>query len=149
MKTAYLVDDNEFYHKMLEAHFRQMGYAVRSFFTVKECYDNLRDNPYVILLDENLGDGERGTDYIQKLKKKAPHIPIVLLSGNDDSYTVAKALKLGAFDYIEKNNAALVRLRAVMDSIPAFRKSRNQAKWIKIAIGAITLALLVSLAFVL
>lgn len=70
-----------------------------------------------ILLDLNLGDG-RSIENIQAIKEKAPDMPIVVLSGHDDTETALIAIRNGAQEYIIKsvNNARQLGL-AVLASI--------------------------------
>src|SRR5688572_14655871 len=43
-----------------------------------------KEVPDVILLDHILADGERGTDFLPRLKDAAAHVPIVMISGTLD-----------------------------------------------------------------
>jgi DNA-binding NtrC family response regulator len=38
-------------------------------------------SPDVILMDHILGDGQRGADHVHRLKKAAPQVPVVIISG--------------------------------------------------------------------
>lgn len=38
-------------------------------------------SPDVILMDHILGDGERGADHVHRLKKAAPQVPVIIISG--------------------------------------------------------------------
>lgn len=71
----------------------------------------------VVLLDLNLGDG-RGIENIQAIKEKEPDLPIVVLSGHDDTETALLAVRNGAQEYIIKaiNNSRQLGL-AVLASI--------------------------------
>jgi signal transduction histidine kinase len=55
----------------------------------------------VILLDLSLGDSN-GIYTLNRVRDKAPDIPIVILTGMDDEVTAIKALKEGAQDYLVK-----------------------------------------------
>jgi DNA-binding NtrC family response regulator len=137
MKTAYVIDDNVSYQKIISAHLNQLGFEVKSFLTAKECLTQLDEPPHLILLDQHLGGNELGIDYIKDLKEKAGETPIVFLSADNDVYTATKALKMGAFDYIEKNGSALVRLRTAIDNIPDYLKKVRRQKMMR-TIGVIT-----------
>jgi len=49
--------------------------------------------PDLILLDHILADGERGTDFLPKLKQIAAHVPVVMISGTLDLAGKLKALQ--------------------------------------------------------
>ena len=57
----------------------------------------------IILLDLSLPDSH-GTETFERTKEKAPHIPIVVLSGLDDENVAVKAMQSGAQDYLVKSN---------------------------------------------
>ncbi|MCA4893767.1 MAG: response regulator [Cytophagales bacterium] len=133
MKTAFVIDDNLSYQKIISAHLNQLGFEVKSFLSAKECLSHLKDAPHLILLNQHLGDNELGLDYIKEIKEKSNEAPIVFLSADNDVYTVTKALKMGAFDYIEKNGSALVRLRTAIDNIPDYLKKGRRQKMMRIA----------------
>ena len=40
-----------------------------------------RELPDLILLDHVLADGERGADFLPKIKEKAAHVPVIMISG--------------------------------------------------------------------
>jgi signal transduction histidine kinase len=57
--------------------------------------------PSLVLLDLNLPDS-RGAETFRKILSKAPGVPIVILSGQDDEELANKALHQGAQDYLVK-----------------------------------------------
>ncbi|MFA7026306.1 MAG: sigma-54 dependent transcriptional regulator, partial [Candidatus Cloacimonadaceae bacterium] len=48
-----------------------------------------------------LPDGN-GIQALEEIKKSLPHIPIIMISGNSNISSAVKAIKLGAFDFLEK-----------------------------------------------
>ncbi len=60
-----------------------------------------KQRPDVLLLDLNLPDSQ-GSDTFQKVIDRAPHVPILVLTGNDDDYLALEAVRRGAQDYILK-----------------------------------------------
>jgi len=57
--------------------------------------------PSLVLLDLNLPDS-RGAETFRKILAKAPGVPVVILSGQDDEELASKALNQGAQDYLVK-----------------------------------------------
>lgn len=71
----------------------------------------------VVLLDLNLGDG-RGLDNLQDIKNQSPDLPIVVLSGHDDTETALTAVRAGAQEYIIKSTGNSRQLGlAILSSI--------------------------------
>jgi signal transduction histidine kinase len=69
--------------------------------------------PSVVLLDLNLPDSH-GAETFRKVLEKAPNVPVVILSGNDDEALAAKALHLGVQDYLVKGNITSAHLERSM-----------------------------------
>lgn len=57
--------------------------------------------PSIILLDLNLPDSQ-GAETFRKILEKAPDVPVVILSGQDDEALAIKALHQGVQDYLVK-----------------------------------------------
>jgi phosphoserine phosphatase RsbU/P len=62
-----------------------------------------KEAPSVVLLDLNLPDS-RGADTFRKVLEKAPGIPVVILSGQDDEVLAMNALHQGVQDYLVKGD---------------------------------------------
>jgi len=58
-------------------------------------------SPSVILLDLNLPDSQ-GAETFRRVLEKAPDVPVVILSGQDDEALAMKALHQGVQDYLVK-----------------------------------------------
>jgi signal transduction histidine kinase len=72
-----------------------------------------KDLPAVVLLDLNLPDSH-GAETFRKVLEKAPHVPVVILSGQDDEVLAMKALHQGVQDYLVKGNITSAHLERAM-----------------------------------
>jgi signal transduction histidine kinase len=81
------------------------------------------DDIDLLLLDLSLPDGQ-GIDVCVKATTKAPHVPIVVLTGLDDETIAVKALNIGAQDYLVKGE---VDSRLLLRSI-RYAVERKQAE---------------------
>jgi len=61
-----------------------------------------RETPSLVLLDLNLPDSH-GADTFRRVIQKAPNVPVVILSGQDDETLAMKAVHLGVQDYLIKS----------------------------------------------
>ncbi|MCD6180936.1 MAG: sigma-54-dependent Fis family transcriptional regulator [Candidatus Cloacimonetes bacterium] len=58
-------------------------------------------HPAVLLLDVRL-DGMNGLDLLEKAMKAAPQLAVIMISGHSGIREAVRAIKLGAFDFLEK-----------------------------------------------
>jgi signal transduction histidine kinase len=72
-----------------------------------------QETPSLVLLDINLPDS-RGADTIRKVREKAPDVPVVVLSGQDDEALALKAVNQGVQDYLIKGDFSGKRLERAM-----------------------------------
>jgi phosphoserine phosphatase RsbU/P len=72
-----------------------------------------KHSPSVILLDLNLPDSH-GSETFRKVLEKAPHVPIVILSGQEDEALALKAVHQGVQDYLVKGDITGKNLERAM-----------------------------------
>jgi len=64
----------------------------------------------VALMDYQLGIGENGLDWLETYRNCPGFPPTVLMSDEGDEYIAARSIKLGAYDYIKKQDVTAERL---------------------------------------
>jgi DNA-binding NtrC family response regulator len=70
------------------------GYRLTCVANGTEALSSVRERaPDLIILDHVLADGERGTDFLPRLKAIAAHVPIIVISGTLDIHGTLKALQ--------------------------------------------------------
>ena len=75
------------------------------------------ETPTLVLLDLNLPDSH-GAETFRRIMQKAPNVPVVILSGQDDEVLATKAVHLGVQDYLVKSDITSKQLeRAVRYAI--------------------------------
>jgi len=72
-----------------------------------------KEPPSVVLLDLNLPDSQ-GADTFHKVLEKAPGVPVVILSGQDDEALAMKAIHQGVQDYLVKGDITSSHLEHAM-----------------------------------
>jgi two-component system, LuxR family, response regulator FixJ len=132
----FVVDDDHDIREALGAVFGNAGYKTRDFADGRSFLRVARsEKPSCVLLDICMPDPS-GLDVLRDLDAKSYPAPIIVLSGRGDVLNVVRAMKYGAFDFIEKRfaaNAILTRVVAAIDdwqgahepeqagSLPSFR----------------------------
>src|ERR1051326_6218974 len=75
------------------------------------------DAPDVVLLDLMMPPGPDGLATLEQIRRRAPHVPVVMMSGKANLADAVRATKLGAFQFLEKPLApegVLVTLRSAL-----------------------------------
>ncbi|MGB3851943.1 MAG: sigma-54 dependent transcriptional regulator [Tunicatimonas sp.] len=79
------------------------------FTTGQACLNQLHRQPQIVTLDYSLPDAT-GRELLEKIKAHNPDIQVIILSSQEDITTAVELLKLGAYDYINKDQDARNRL---------------------------------------
>ncbi len=103
MKPIILViDDEEAIRLFLKATLEDEGYDVLTYGKGQDALDDLdRTQPDLVLLDLMLPDMS-GIQVLEKLKKKLPHVCVVMVTAYDRTDSAVQAMKLDAYDYVNK-----------------------------------------------
>lgn len=102
MTEVWVIDDEKGILETLGGILTDEGYKVNTFLLAKEALKLLSQRqPQAIFLDLWLKDMD-GLEVLKKIKEVAPQVPIIIISGHGTIETAVRALKLGAFDFIEK-----------------------------------------------
>jgi two-component system, NtrC family, nitrogen regulation response regulator NtrX len=103
MKPSILVvDDEPGVRSALSGVLRDEGYQVEAVESGEVCLDRLTRAAYdVILLDVWL-PGADGLSTLARIRERQLDVPVVMISGHGNIESAVRAIKLGAFDFIEK-----------------------------------------------
>ncbi|WKN42811.1 sigma-54-dependent transcriptional regulator [Tunicatimonas pelagia] len=106
----FAVEDDPTYQKFLEYTLGlNPDIETQIFTTGQECLDNLHLKPSIVTIDYSLPDMS-GKELLEKIKAYNSDIFIIAISGQEDVGTAVELLKLGAFDYITKDQDTKGRL---------------------------------------
>lgn len=78
----------------------------------------VEDTPDAVLLDLMMPPGPDGLATLEQIRKRAPHIPVIMMSGKANLADAVRATKLGAFQFLEKPltpEGVLVALRSALE----------------------------------
>jgi two-component system nitrogen regulation response regulator NtrX len=103
MKAAVLiVDDEAGVRSALSGVLRDEGYTVDAVESGEACLDRVARAPYdVIVLDIWL-PGMDGLATLARLHERRVDAPVVMISGHGNIESAVRAIKMGAFDFVEK-----------------------------------------------
>jgi DNA-binding NtrC family response regulator len=126
----WIVDDDHLYQNMLMSYLAILGYQARGFMSGEECLKHLNEQPDVVLLDHNLGEGMNGVDVLLQIKRQQLKTRIIYISGEDKVSLVSDTYQHGSEEYITKDTASLLRLKLRLEKIEManelYRKKRRK-----------------------
>src|SRR5256885_82214 len=100
--TVCLVAEDADLRKTLTASFKSAGLSLVGFASAREYLDGLDDHkPYGCLVVDARGAGN-GLELIKELSQRKIVMPIVLLVPHGAVSLAVQAVKMGAFDVVEK-----------------------------------------------
>jgi two-component system, NtrC family, nitrogen regulation response regulator GlnG len=102
MKPVWIIDDDKSIRWVIEKALSREGIVFKSFSTAQEAMDALDDDdPQVVISDIRM-PGASGLDFMQRLKKKLPATPIIIMTAYSDLESAVAAFQGGAFEYLPK-----------------------------------------------
>jgi two-component system, NtrC family, nitrogen regulation response regulator NtrX len=98
-----LVDDEANIRRMLGALLREEGFSVAEAANGNAALLQLDDvDPDVVLLDLMMPPGPDGLETLTRLRERGRLMPVILMSGKAQLTDAVRAIKLGAFQFLEK-----------------------------------------------
>jgi two-component system nitrogen regulation response regulator NtrX len=114
-----LVDDEANIRRMLAALLREEGFTVAEAPNGNAALLQVDDvDPDVILLDLLMPPGPDGLETLTLLRERGRTIPVIMMSGKAQLTDAVRAVKLGAFQFLEKPltpESILVTVRAALE----------------------------------
>lgn len=127
--TVFLIDDDQAVRDAIGLLLRATGLSVESFASATDFLksDSIH-RPSCLLLDVRM-PGMSGLDLQKQLQDQGHRIPIIFMTGHGDVPMATRAMKAGAFDFIEKpfqGQTLLARVREALERDA--RELRRQAQ---------------------
>jgi DNA-binding NtrC family response regulator len=122
-----IIEDEVLLGNELARYFRKQGWEIGLACDLKSARQLLNGqtvDPIVVLSDMNLPDGN-ALDFLEQVKDETPHCEWIFLTGYGSVADSVRALRLGAYDFIEKP-CELDRLHMLVEG--AARSARAQRR---------------------
>jgi DNA-binding NarL/FixJ family response regulator len=118
VKKIFVVDDDEMLSMALEDYLeRKTDYEVHLFNTGEECLRHIDEQPDIIILDYNLNsvvkEAANGLIILEAIKRLNGSIKVVMLSTQDAKWLVLQTTRLGAEDYVIKDEKAFEKIVSI------------------------------------
>ncbi|RNI25615.1 sigma-54-dependent transcriptional regulator [Rufibacter latericius] len=122
----FVLEDDLWYSQFLSYHLStNPDHEVEVFNSVDEFLGRLTDAPTIITLDYHL-PSITGEEVLQKVLEKSPNSYIIIISGQEDIRKAVSLMKMGAYDYIVKNEETKERLWSIVEKIKHNRSLRRE-----------------------
>ncbi|MCX7738361.1 MAG: sigma-54 dependent transcriptional regulator [Hydrogenothermaceae bacterium] len=130
MLNILVVDDEENITSLLRDILTDEGYTVDTARSITSAKDMIRRNFYDgVFLDVWLSDGD-GISFIPEIKAISPKTQVIMISGHGNIQLAVKAIKEGAFDFLEKPLSTEVVL-AVLEKVYREIKLQQNLEYLK------------------
>jgi len=121
-KLIYLVDDDTVFLTLIESELSSLGKVkVRTFATGESCLKQMHKNPSIVVLDYELSSENQnvlnGVEVLKKVKETNPETEVLMISGWEDVTIAVATMKFGAFDYVVKNESAMININNKVKNI--------------------------------
>jgi len=126
-----IVDDEADIRMLIAGVLRDEGYATREAADSTAALAAIRGRrPSLVVLDIWLQGSELdGIGILREIRRDHPHLPVIVISGHGTIETAVAAIKIGAYDFVEKPFKADRLLLLVERAIEAARLKREREEW--------------------
>lgn len=123
---VHVVDDDEAVRESLQMLLEAVGFTTCSFSSGREFLDGLgRGETGCVLLDVQMPDMS-GLQIQEKLTEMGLPLPVIIMTGHGDVPLAVRAMKAGAFDFLEKPVLDDVLLDSVRSALAFGKRSRKE-----------------------
>jgi len=126
-----IVDDNEDHKILMEDALKQHNQNIDVMFacTGEECIHKLSKEAFdAIIIDYSLSD-MNGLEVLKSINCKENNYPVIMVTAFGDENIAVEAMKVGACDYVAKEEGYLKRLPSIVDrAVQEFRLKREKGE---------------------
>lgn len=130
----YIIQDSVIYKDLIVGFLQQKKYKnIKTFKTAEECLKAINHKPDIIVLDYSF-EGITGMELMKKVQLDHPEIDFIFLSGQNNVEVAVNIMKLGAADYIVKNEKAPENLLHSVEYLVSATRSEKVKKGFQIGV---------------
>jgi CheY-like chemotaxis protein len=120
-KLIFVVDDDPLITSLVAKRLEADGYMIRSFAYGEDCIEALNEKPDLIILDfyfvkEN-SEPMNGMEVYDEISSRAPRIPVIMLSAQEEGGVVLEFVRKGIADYVIKDTNLVENLHKAVGEI--------------------------------
>ena len=127
-------DDETSLQELISKELPRMGHTVTVCPDGIKAVEALAEHAYDCLLVDLDMPGMNGIEVIERCKEISPETEAIVLTGKGSTGTAVSALRLGAFDYLQKP-CRLVELKTLLGRVAAKRELNHQVQALKLRLN--------------
>src|SRR5215470_10794826 len=139
--TVFVVDDDQAVRQSLDLLIKSVGHRVQTFRSAQEFLDGYDPaRPGCLILDIRM-PGMSGLELQKTLRERQIDIPTIFITGHGDVPVAVRALKDGAFDFLEKPFSKQLLLENIRDALKTdaeHRRRRGQKDGVTTRLACLT-----------
>ena len=124
----FLVDDDLMFIESLKHALSEERAEITIFDNGEDCINHLNETPEIIILDYVFGNALNGVQVLNKIKHISPQTEVIMLSGIDNKSIMSDTAKYGAYDFIEKGESAIWKIKNKVKQLCDEIESANNAQ---------------------
>jgi DNA-binding NtrC family response regulator len=142
----FIIEESTIYKDLILGYLNSKKFNnIKIFKTGEESLSQLHLKPDIIILDYS-SEGMSGLEIMRKVKLTHPEIDFIFLSGQNDVEVAISIMKLGAADYVVKNDKAPARLVKAIEQVILETKKEKINKGFTIGVFGFFVLLLLLIA---
>jgi two-component system, NtrC family, response regulator AtoC len=129
--NIFIVEDDAWYSSMLEYYLAlNPDYSIKKFDNAKSFLSKLHEKPHVVTLDYSLPDSN-GDELLKQIKEISPDTQVIIISAQEDVKVALELLRIGAYDYIVKDEDAKDKLWNTINKIRENAELKSELEVLK------------------
>jgi FixJ family two-component response regulator len=123
--TVLIIDDDRLVCSTMEKMISSLGMKPESVTSFRLANSLIKQHSYDIILLDVIISGDNGLDLIPEIKKYSEETLIIVMSGYTDKEMTLRALRSGAFDFLEKPFGLELLSHAINRAVKALEADRK------------------------
>ncbi|WP_319271786.1 response regulator [uncultured Draconibacterium sp.] len=130
----FLIEDSTVYKDLMVGYLQSKKYTnLKVFKNGEECLRHIDLKPDVIVLDYS-SEGTNGLEFMLQVERENSNVDFIFLSAQNKVDVAVKIMKLGAADYIIKNDQAPKKLVESLERLQNSTRREKQSYGFKIGV---------------
>jgi PAS domain S-box-containing protein len=115
--VIFVVEDDKSLNRLIQKKLIKSGFKTKGFFKGADTIANLSNNNHQLLVLDYFLPDMTGRQVVETLKNKKYDIPFVIMTGQGDEKTAVEMMKLGAKDYLVKDQNFIETIPKVINKV--------------------------------